>query len=248
MTDQWRFTALEFDVLWQQLGRDRLPYPMRIRGGAATEGDFRRQRRAAARRVLPRLDEGLHAALSTLATPAVRVEVCGFHGRGLGTMTRAHAGVRGERATLARQDPGVDLDAGGDVVLLSVPAGSVAARIAAALPSARRGIGRGAPPALARPRAADESLMLAATRLGPDEACVEFFARPRTGLGEIGVFAGPALDWRPTADGRVVQWMDFEDDGRYLVRDAEAVSVVPAGGDDIAAELRRLIGLVGGER
>ncbi|MFE3293221.1 ESX secretion-associated protein EspG [Rhodococcus sp. NPDC059234] len=248
MTDQWRFTALEFDVLWRHLGRDRLPYPMRFRGEAATEDDFQQQRRAAARRVLPRLDEALHAALSALASPIVRVEVCGFHGRGLESTVRAHAGVSGERAALARQDQGADLDDGGDVVLSAVPAGRVAARIAAVLPSARRGTGRGVASAISRRRSgADGSLMLPAARLGHEEACDEFFARPRTGLGEIGVFAGPALDWRPTAEGRVVQWMDFEDDGRYLVGGTDAVSAVPAGGDEIASEVGRLIGLTRGE-
>jgi hypothetical protein len=248
VTDLWRFTALEFDVLWRQLGRDRLPYPMGFRGDAGTEQDFRAQRAAAARRILPHLDDTLHTALTALAEPTVRVEVCGFHGRGAATMVRAHAGVRGEHAALVSQDPGADLDAGGDVVLSALPAARVAAGIAAVLPWVRRGTGRGvASVHPSRTARADGPLMRSATGRGLEEAHDGFFDRPRTGFGEIGVFAGPAFDWRPTGDGHVVHWMDFEHDGRYLVRGTGAVSALPATADDIECAVRRLTGLARGE-
>ncbi|WP_181762816.1 ESX secretion-associated protein EspG [Rhodococcus spelaei] len=246
-------SALEFDVLWGLLGRDRLPYPLQCRGAADTADDHHSARRDAARRIRPMLDEGLYGAFTILLAPTVRVEICGFHGHGhghgLATVVRAHAGVRGERATLVRQEPGVDLESGADVVLSSLPSGQLPERIVESLPAARRGARRGAASAgPSRRVGTDGPLMVSATRRGPEEERDEFFDRPRTGLGEIGVFAGPAVDWRPTADGHVVHWMDFEGDGRYLVRGTDIVSALPVGGDDIASELHRLIGLARDER
>ncbi|MFD4291802.1 ESX secretion-associated protein EspG [Rhodococcus sp. NPDC058505] len=234
-TAQWQVAAVEFDILWRLHGRDRLPYPLRCRGSADTADRHRRDRRAAAARMRAVLDEDLHEALTILLDPAVRVEVCGFHGVRLGSVTRLHAGIRGGVGALAAQAPGTDA-----VRISLLPDRAVPAAIAGALPAAPRGTGGGvtgrrrvpAPGAVLRP-------------IGDREAALAaFLGLPRTGIGEIGVHPGPAVDWRPSPDGAVVHWMDHPD-GRYLVRGSDAAEVLPVSEAELAAQLRALIAAVG---
>lgn len=237
MTGAWSFTALEFDVLWRLLGRDRLPYPLVHRGDAATEAGYRAARRAATQRIVPRLSDTLHEVLSVLFAPVVRIEVFGVNEDAI----RVHGAVRSGVGVIARQLPGIDLDSGGDVRITVVPASGLAAAIVAALPPAGRGAGPGVQ---ARPAGAQSgSLLRRAGRLDADEARRRFFDRPRIAVGEVGVLPGTALDWRPSGDGAVVHWTDVAD-GRYLVRGVggDEATAAPVSGEEFAAELGMLIG------
>lgn len=236
----WRLTALEFAVLWERLGRDRLPYPFAFRGTAATEAQFRAQRAVAARRALAQVDAPMYEALAALAEPAVRVELCGLHRVGPGSsMVRAHAGIRCGRATVAVQQPGDDLHTGSDVVLTAVAAAEVGAALAQAIPQVEAGRRRGV--SVPRSTAPGASVMRPAGRRRASEQRDEFFARPRTGFGEVGIVAGPAYDSSPRGEVRDFHWIDFAGDGRYLVRGAETVHATPAGGADFAAQVHRLV-------
>lgn len=241
---RWRFTALEFDLLWRLHGRDRLPYPMQFRGDAVTVAAHDRARRDAARRIRTLLDEELHAALSVLLAPTVRVEVCGFHGAALASVTRLHAGIGGEVGVVAQQLPGTDLDCGGEVLVSSGPAARVAEAVVAAVPATARGSGRGVTPRRAGASPAAGLLLRQVGGRDREENLRTFFARPRTGVGEIGVHPGPAVDWRPTEDGSVVHWIDFAD-GRYLVRGGDEVEALPVSGEEFTAHLRTLIARTG---
>lgn len=240
---RWRLTALEFTVLWERFGRDRLPYPFQFRGTAATDDEFQADRRAAAQKVVPMLDERMYEALVALAEPAVRVELCGFRGARLDSMIRMHAGVRESVAAVAVQLPGPDLHAGSDVLLASAPASQVGTFVAQSIPPVAAGRRRGVSVPRSVVPASGGSVMQSASRGQGNEERDEFFKRPRTGLGEITVFAGPAYDNRPTGDGQGFHWMDFAADGRYLVRGSDIVSAVPARGEDVAAEVQRLVGV-----
>ncbi|NKS97164.1 hypothetical protein GS498_07345 [Rhodococcus hoagii] len=131
---EWRFTGLEFQVLWRQLGLDRLPYPLRYRPVAETQDDLDRQRRDASAALLPRLTEALHRHLVALAEPRERIEVFGFAGRPDTAPVRLHAGIRGDTGTLAIQLPGPDVDTGGDVLIRGVAPTRIPDAIASALP------------------------------------------------------------------------------------------------------------------
>lgn len=235
----WRLTALEFVVLWRQFGRDRLPYPMCFRADADTDEAFRRQQRAAAQRVIAGLGEELYGAVIVLAAPTIRVEACGFDGPGLGTVTRLHAGVRAATAVLARQLPGPEPESGGDVLISLGSDDGLPERLVESLPPASRGTRRGFTPI---PSSSHQGVLRPATRRLPEERSAGFFDRPRSGVGEIEVSGGAATDWRPTPDRRVLHWMDFEGDGRYLLHGTPAVAAVPASGRDVADGVRRLIG------
>ncbi|WP_027501166.1 ESX secretion-associated protein EspG [Rhodococcus sp. UNC363MFTsu5.1] len=244
---RWRLTALEFTVMWERFGRDRLPYPFQFRGTAATDEEFLADRRAAARKVVSMLDEGLYEALVALAEPVVRIELCGFRGPGHESMIRMHAGIRQSVAAVAVQLPGPDLHAGADVLLASAPVAQLGTLVAQSIPPVAPGRRRGVSvPRVVAPVSGGSVMQPASGARGSAERD-EFFRRPRTGLGEVTVFAGPAYDNRPTGDGQGFHWMDFADDGRYLVRGSDIVSALPARGEDIAAEVQRLVGVVGAE-
>lgn len=237
----WRFTGLEFEVLWTRLGRDRLPYPLRFRPVADTQDDLDRQRRAAAESWLPRMTESLHRHLAVLAEPHVRIEVSGLVGAASGTMIRMHAGIRGASGTLAIQLSGPDVDTGGDVLVHGMDPVQIPNAIAAALPV----VPAGSHPAIRFRRSDLESgtgpLLVSAgsTRIRDD--ALGLLRRPRNGIGEITAFAGVAYDSRPTTDGIGLHWLDFDGDGRYCLRETAGVVVTPVSGSELAAEISRLV-------
>ncbi|WP_430333947.1 ESX secretion-associated protein EspG [Rhodococcus sp. ACT016] len=237
----WRFTGLEFQVVWAQLGRDRLPYPLRFRPIADTQDDLDRQRRAAAASWAPRLTGTLDRHLAVLADPDVRVEVAGFAGREDGTRIRMHAGIRGDTATLAIQLPGPDADSGGDVLAHGVDPEQIPNAIAAALPV----MSTGSRPAMRFRRSDLESgsgpLLVSAGSTRIRDAALDLLRRPRTGIGEITAFAGAAYDSRPTTDGVGLHWLDFDGDGRYCLRETADIAVTPASGPRLAVEISALV-------
>ena len=237
----WRFTGLEFQVVWTQLGRDRLPYPLRFRPVADNQEDLDRQRRAAAAAWSPRLTETLGRHLEVLAGPDVRIEVAGFAGVDTGSRIRMHAGIRGGSATLAIQLPGSDADSGGDVLLQGIDPVQIPNAIAAALPV----VPTGSRPAIRFRRSDLEPgngpLLVSAgsTRIRDD--ALGLLRRPRSGVGEITAFAGTAYDGRPTIDGVGLHWLDFDGDGRYCLRESTDITVTPVSGSLLATEISALV-------
>ncbi|QCQ92359.1 ESX secretion-associated protein EspG [Rhodococcus sp. SGAir0479] len=241
--DRWRFTGLEFQVLWRHLGLDRLPYPLRYRPAAETQDELDRRRREAATSALARVTDTLYLQLAVLAEPTVRVEVFGFTGAQR-TPVRMHAGIGGGRGVLAVQVPGPDTDTGGDVVLHAAGASRIPDAIAAALPAV--------PPGAMAPlrfrrsdlQAGRGTVLAPAGATGIRHDALALLKRPRTGLGEITAFAGAAYDSRPTDDGVALHWMDYADDGRYTFREATDIAVTPASETQLAADIRQLVALV----
>ncbi|MBQ7803655.1 ESX secretion-associated protein EspG, partial [Rhodococcus sp. (in: high G+C Gram-positive bacteria)] len=62
-TMQWQFTGLEFQILWEAVGRDRLPYPLRFRPTAETMNELTEERRRAGAHLAWLLDDRLHHGL-----------------------------------------------------------------------------------------------------------------------------------------------------------------------------------------
>lgn len=241
---EWRFTGLEFQVLWRQLGLDRLPYPLRYRPVADTQDDLDRQRRDASASLLPRLTEALHRYLVALAEPRERIEVFGFAGRPDTTPVRLHAGIRGDTGTLAIQLPGPDVDTGGDVLLRGVAPTRIPDAIASALPSIPAGSRSPVRFRRADLQSGPGSVLTSAGSVALRDEVRALLGRPRNGTGEITAFAGVAYDSRPTDDGAALHWLDFGDDGRYVLRGDADVAVRPAGPADVAAEVRALLDTV----
>ncbi|MBH0776844.1 ESX secretion-associated protein EspG [Nocardia bovistercoris] len=238
---RWHVSGLMFQIAVEGFGRDRLPYPIRYIAddqGVETAEDYQRLRDRTVRELAGFANRELFDALTVLLEPRVRVEVHGFFGRDFGKVVRVHAGIVGQSATVAVQLPGPTQAYGRDVILTRTTGREAAARIVAALPGCAAGR---IEPVTGRRSDMDRA---AYSRDPYLEEIDRIVRRPRSGLGEINVFRGGAIDSRPTGDGRGFHWMDYLPvDGRYLLHnhDSDEFTLTPASNEDITRRLYELI-------
>ncbi|MET7772822.1 ESX secretion-associated protein EspG [Nocardia sp. NPDC005366] len=237
---RWRFTALEFRVLWESTGRDVLPYPLRHRSTEQFQEDFDRLRRAAAQVVVPQLDDDLVRAVEVLLKPEARVEVAGFYGSGKARKIRAHGGVHFQHSAVAVQEPGIDHERGGDVDLLFLNAEDLASAVVGVIPDCRAGQGKSMqvpieelekPPPVIRD----------AWRPTVREEFDKFFRRPTTASTHVGVYPLGSIDNRHIKGRKDFQIIDFENDGRYVSFGSRVVTVKPTDRQRITATMREMI-------
>lgn len=237
-----------FTLAVQAFGRDRLPYPLRYEperrhpDEPVGYDEYQRMRAEARQRLRKIADQRLHRALSVLLEPEVRVEVHGYYGRDFQQVVRMHAGMSGRSATLAIQLPGATQEYGRDVVLVHLPSEALPGQIVTNLPACAPGQYR--PVRACRSDVGKAEYSQHPTRLSLSEEINRIIRRRRSGLGEIGVFAGPALDARPTSDVRGFHWMDYlPDDGRYVLHHLpdEEFILTPGQPDDMVRQLQRII-------
>lgn len=230
----WRFTGLEFEILWSAFGPDRLPYPVRFRPCAMDFDDLRRQREAAVASLTEAYSPDLIGVLDTLRDPEVRVELVGYggadtDGADIPEACRFHGAIGHGRAAVLVQLPGPDSRAGGDVRVSTCEPDQVSARAVAVLPAVAAGTHEPV-----RVRRAD----IAVDRRYQVPRLNRIFKRPRRSLGEIRVHPGPAVDARPSF-GRGFWWMDYPD-GRYRVESGDPIIAEPVSAPALAAEIERL--------
>lgn len=245
---RWRLDGLMFTLAVEAFGRDRLPYPITYEPEATNPGevvsydDYQRMRAEARQRLARIADNRLHHALTVLLEPQVRVEVHGFHGPGFAQVTRIHAGITDHSATIAVQLPGPTQQSGRDVILTQLAPQSLPTHLVAHLPTCAGG--KYDP---LRAHASDVNRPVYShhpTRLSLTEQITRIARRPRSGLGEIGVFAGGAIDARPTPDVRGFHWMDYQPtDGRYLLHHHphNEFSLTPGPPEEITRCLQQII-------
>lgn len=231
----WRFTGVEFEILWSAFGHDRLPYPVRFRPCAMDFDDLRRQREAAAEALRAKYySPHLISVLDTLREPEVRVEVVGYGSAdtgdaGISDICRFHGAIGHGRAAVLVQLPGSDSRTGGDVFVSTCAPEQVPARVVAVLPRVAAGTHESV-----RVRRAD----IAADRRYHVPRLNRIFKRPRRSMGEIRIHPGPAVDARPSF-GRGFWWMDYPD-GRYRVGTGDPITAEPVSAPDLVTEIARL--------
>ncbi|MFC4124101.1 ESX secretion-associated protein EspG [Nocardia rhizosphaerae] len=239
---RWQLDGLAFTIALEANGRDRLPYPLRYKPEfRETTGEFAVRRARSAQRLQRVYDESFHRALEVLLEPHTRVEVQGFHGPGQRQMVGIHAGVIGAEAVLAVQFSERTQRCGGDIALSCHPTGQVAEAIVALLPHCQGG----AEPRFEGRRSDLDTAVYShhPTRLSDTERLQRFLKRHRTGTGDITVYPGFEIDARPTTDGTGFLWLDYPNDGRYLMQhhDAENFTVIPGPAAEITRRLHTRI-------
>lgn len=247
---QWRLDGEMFIQAVRRFDRDRLPYPIRVLPLGPTEtpptaAEYEQARVAAAQRLAAVSDENLRRALQVLLEPQVRVEVHGAYDRGFERVVRLHAGITGRSATLAVQAPGPTKEYGGDIHLQTCAPHELAARLVACLP--RCAPGRFAAVRGTRSDIGKIEYARHPSRISRVEQVNQILRRPRSGIGEIGIFAGPAVDSRPTGNPHGFHWMDLlPQDGRYLLikHSGEEFTLAPGSPDEIVQRLQHAIGTV----
>ncbi|WP_459549572.1 ESX secretion-associated protein EspG [Nocardia sp. X0981] len=247
---RWRLDGEMFVQAVNAFGRDRLPYPIRVLPLGPTEtpptaDEYERVRVSAAQRLSRLADERLFTALRTLLEPQARIEVHGIYDRGFARVVRVHAGLAGESATVAIQQPGPTKEYGGDIHLISLPVHELAAYVVSSLP--RCAPGRYATVRGSRADIGRAEYTRHPTRVSRTEEINRIIRRPRSGIGEIGVFAGPAIDARPTGNPNGFHWMDYlPDDGRYLLvnHSREDFTLAPGTPQELTHRLQHAVTVV----
>jgi hypothetical protein len=243
--NRWRLDGLAFTIAMSAMGRDRLPYPLSYQPEFMEHrDDYEPLRVRTAQRLEPVFDERFHRALTTLLEPRVRIEIHGFYGPELSQVVRIHAGLADRVATVAQQLPGPDREHGRDVVITQCGAGMLVAELAAKLPQ-RQG-GSHYPFSARRSDLNQPVYARHPTKLSPIEEMQRFVRRPRSSTGEITVYPGAAYDARPTNDGRAFIWMDYPEDGRYLLinHNRDDVSFTPGPAEELMRQLQSRIDTV----
>ncbi|NKY89479.1 ESX secretion-associated protein EspG [Nocardia veterana] len=238
----WRLTSAQYEAAVFAMERDRLPYPTWNAVRAGDDAELARLRREAIDSLRPRVDDDLARLLRTLVEPQVRLHV---HGR-LGpdpenpeVQVRAYAGFGPDMAAVAVQDSDPEPGVSGDVSLSLCTHVQALGLLARMLPEQ--------PPGRHELAALKSELDLEPEWSGGwnrpptlRERLDAFFARPRSGWGEVLCYPGRFLDNR--TDGvQGFLWMDFPRDGRYYIReDAAGYTVQPMTADGFVGHARAL--------
>ncbi|MFD4265823.1 ESX secretion-associated protein EspG [Rhodococcus sp. NPDC058481] len=241
---QWDLDPLEFDLVWRQFGRDRLPYPLQYHSTDELASDFRRSRALAAAEVRTRMDEDLYRAFAVLADPSAHVAMFGLDSMNAmrEKVIRIHAGVREGVGAVAVQEPGADGKSGAGIRLTLLDAEDVPRQLVRALPSARAGVR--APLSVDAAELGDRvggSYLTGSHALTVPQQVSAYVDRPRRATGEVTATPGPAVDTRPSPRAQGFRWIDFVDDGRYLTRQADRLTVEPASDAVMVTQIERLI-------
>ncbi|NEW46026.1 ESX secretion-associated protein EspG [Nocardia cyriacigeorgica] len=230
----WTFTPDEFAHIWRETDQDRHPYPLRILETPRTEHEAETLRAELATRLPLGTDPDLSACLRILAAPHTRIVAIGG-GHTAGSEIRLLATAVFDRAVLAVQEPGRTPDFGGQVRISIGHSAKLGARIAALLP--KTPAGREPARAAAADAIRDDEVVIATQRAALPIR--RLLLKPHTAEGHIRI--EPRLD-RPTPPAPVhYTWIDVEGDGRYLIKAGDTVHIVPAGTEQLAAQLQKRV-------
>ncbi|MGB6274015.1 MAG: ESX secretion-associated protein EspG [Rhodococcus sp. (in: high G+C Gram-positive bacteria)] len=237
----WTMPGIDFMMLCSRFGRDRLPYPLAVTIDVDTVDELRQLRLEASARIDAMMDEKLGAAVRTVVDPIARIECRGETTDSPFGIMRSHAAIRHDTAAVLTQQPGPDASSGGAVTIELTGPDRAPAVVLGSVPN----IAAGHRPAerleraLAAATSGGSHLSTATRGATADERFRSFFDRPRSAVGEIIVACGKTYDNRRDTDAVSFFWMDFEQDGRYIVHSAESIDIVPADTAGLASEIGR---------
>ncbi|NNH74777.1 ESX secretion-associated protein EspG [Nocardia uniformis] len=229
MTTKWVLTPDDFALVWTRETRQhRRPYPLH---GVPTEPENPDTAAPLHHRFLRRTDPELTAALMLCARSDVTTLTL-FGERTAGPAVRAFAAVSQQRAGILVELP--------DAVTVQVsPTDQVGRELVEAVGSAPAGrLGQLREPQDAVLRT-DGRVACTEVESGGDAA---LFRRklnaPVDGRGFITVSVAPANPLSPPTRHRT--WLDFSNDGRYLLSTAADLTLTPVDDEEFAAQLMHL--------
>ncbi|WP_459955848.1 ESX secretion-associated protein EspG [Nocardia sp. IFM 10818] len=224
MYQSWSLTDLELQALWEDLGEQQLPAPLRF-GGHAEWWDEHLAQLRRAREGLRDREPAVDEAIAAVYWADVRVELRGWDGRDWqnpkGTI-RVLGARRGGLGYLLVQQPGEIHSHGREFTMTEFDADALPGELMAMLPDL--GPGRNRDVVLAEREDVEETEY--AYELSPAHQSVEgtvtdlateFLAKPVTTAGTIDVVQGHSV-YGPRGIVRYqLGYRDIEDDGRYLI-------------------------------
>lgn len=245
MTHTWRFTDLEFVVLWEDFGEPGPPRPFSFTSRTPLLDDYRDEKAEVRAALRASSTPAMREMLADLYRPDIRVRVLGFDGRdytNVANNVRLMAARRADRGYLVTQWPGETVGHSGGFTVTECAAVELADVVVRALPEADPG------------KRAD--IVLADENEGLDldydygassvrdsfEASVhdrsaEFLSAPAERFGFIDVLQAHSIFGPRGMTRHRLKWRDLVDDGRYVIDDGHPPVAM-------AADKRRVVSVI----
>ncbi|MGK8511922.1 ESX secretion-associated protein EspG [Nocardia asiatica] len=245
MTHTWKFTDLEFVVLWEDFGEAGVPRPFSFTSRTPLWDDYLVEQAQTRAALLASSTPARKEMLDDLYRPDIRIRVIAFDGRdhtNVANNVRLMAARRADRGYLVTQLPGETVGHSGGFVVTECAAVELADVVVRALPEAEPG--KRADIVLAA-ETEDEhldydygaSVVRDSFEGSVHDRSTEFLTAPAVRFGFIDVIQAQSIFGPRGMTRHRLKWRDLEGDGRYVIDDRHPPVAT-------AADKRRLVSVI----
>ncbi|MEG8180157.1 ESX secretion-associated protein EspG [Nocardia terpenica] len=254
MNRTWRFTDIEFFVLWDSLKEGPLPPPLVFTSRTPLHDDFVRELVETQDALRSRVDSSFDEVLEVLLHPDIKIVVDGWDGADADDpkrCVRQYAARKGDRGYVVTQLPGETIWHSGGFVITETEAIALADAVVAALPEAEPGRQSGI--VLADADGGDEldysygrSAVADSFEESAPGRAARFLRAPAVTIGTIAVVQGWSRFGPRGIVRREIGWRDIEEDGRYAIAPDTSSAVVGVTTDRLRTMINTEIAVVVG--
>ncbi|MFE7741441.1 ESX secretion-associated protein EspG [Nocardia sp. NPDC057455] len=245
MTHTWKFTDLEFVVLWEDFGEVGLPRPFSFTSRTPLWDDYLAEKARTRAALLASSTPARKEMLDDLYRPDIRLRVLGFDGRdytNVANNVRLMAARRADRGYLVTQLPGETVGHSGGFAVTECAALELADAVVRALPEADSG--KRADIVLADENEDQDldygygaSAVHDSFQGSVHDRSADFRSAPAERFGFIDVIQAHSMFGPRGMTRHRLKWRDLVDDGRYLIDDGHPPVATAADG-------RRLVSMI----
>ncbi|MGK8553660.1 ESX secretion-associated protein EspG [Nocardia gipuzkoensis] len=252
MKRTWRFTDVEFDVLWEPLREDALPRPFTILSRIPYYEDYLRAQYETRERLRATLDPAFDGVLDVVARPDIRVVVRGIDGKNPANpegSIQMQAVRRGDEGYLLKQLPGETIEHSAGFTITECDPLKLADVVATELPD----VGAGKGNRITLPVAPEDDHMdheYGDSRLWDTfedtsrQSAERFLRTVPTTVGGIEISQGHSRFGPRGQLTRGLEWRDLPDDGRYVITQDTPPTAVPADSKQLVAMINTEIAAI----
>ncbi|MCP2289325.1 ESX secretion-associated protein EspG [Nocardia amikacinitolerans] len=228
MSRVWKFTDLEFFVLWRRVDKeDDLPSPLVFTSRTAGHDDFVRECKRTEEELAARLDSrAMTEVLDTLAFPDIRIVVDGWGAQNFEDpkgCVRLVAGRKGEVGYVVKQLPGETIWHSAGFVVSECDAVDLAKAVVDEIPPLEAGKLTGIVLPADKNQEVEHHYGASLVEDSFDDSIgyryQQFIEAPATTAGTIAIVQGRSRFGPRGITRHEIQWRDLVDDGRYAITD-----------------------------
>ncbi|MEV6323018.1 ESX secretion-associated protein EspG [Nocardia sp. NPDC051787] len=222
MKRTWKFSDIEFFVLWESHAKDALPSPLVFTSRTPLLDDFELEKSSTRDALRNKVDRSFGEVLETLAAPDIRITVDGWDGTDGDDpkkCVRLLAARRGDAGYVVKQLPGETIWHSGGFEVTECAAVGLADAVVAQMPEAAAG--KLAEVVLATDSGSDMDYAFGESAVEDsfDDTVAyrsdKFLKTEATTIGTIAVVQGSSVFGPRGVTRREILWRDVVDDGRY---------------------------------
>ncbi|MCM6776171.1 ESX secretion-associated protein EspG [Nocardia sp. CDC159] len=218
----WRYTDLEFVVLWERYSDLPFPSPLLYTSRFSRQDDYEREKRRIWEQLCDRVPTEVVWAIGTLGRPDVCVTAQGWCDQDVENPDK-HIRISAARSAVAgyvvTQLPGETRWHSGGYTIAECPARQLAATLVAALPEVAAGSRPNIP--IVQPGGIDPYKLFDDSRDTPETRSRRFLELPAATTGRIRVRQGRSKFGQRGIAEQVFSWRDLADDGRYVIAEGD---------------------------